>query len=271
LITHDLIAIIALIIIASFAGETSLGDVAFKGFLVGGALIIILFLVGFFVLPRVTKNIAKSTELLFLFSICWCFLVAGLFSYFGFTIEIGALIAGISLSISPYSSEISARIRPLRDFFLIIFFIILGLNVNIFGIRNVIVNALVLSLIALILKPIILMIFTGLYKHTKRTSFLVGTSLGQISEFSLIVLTLGAIVHPDLITSEIISTITLTLIITIIFSTYMISYSNKFYEKLEWFANIFERKDAKKEDQKDKIYDSVLFGYNRIGFSILIV
>ena len=79
----------------------------------------ILFLLGFFVLPKITNHMAKSQEILFLFSICWCFGIAAIFNYFGFSIEIGALLAGIALSISPYSVEIAARVRPLRDFFLI--------------------------------------------------------------------------------------------------------------------------------------------------------
>ncbi len=269
LITQDLAAIITLIVIASLSTGMSLGHLVVKGFLSGGALIVILFLIGYFILPRVTKHIAKSQELLFLFSIMWAFVVAAVFSYFGFTIEIGALIAGIALSISPYSTEISARIRPLRDFFLIIFFIILGLNITLNGAGEIIVTALILSAIALILKPLIIMIFTGLYGYTKRTTFLVGTSLGQVSEFSLIVLTVGAVYHSKFITSELISTITLTLVLTIIFSTYMISYSNDFYRKMKSFARIFERKGARREKRRAKKYDAILFGYNRIGYSIL--
>lgn len=269
LITQDLAAILILIVISSMSSGTSLGSLAIKGFLSGGALIVILLLIGFFIIPKVTKHIARSQELLFLFSVCWCFVVAGLFSYFGFTIEIGALIAGIVLSISPYSTEISARVRPLRDFFLIIFFIILGLNISLEGVGDIIVNALILSVIALVLKPLIIMVFAGMYGYMKRTTFLVGTSLGQISEFSLIVLTLGAIYHKEFISSEIISTITLTLVITIFFSTYMISYSNKFYSKMKGLARTFEWKNAKKEKKTKQTYDAILFGYNRIGYSIL--
>jgi len=269
LIIQDLFAVVALIIISSLSNGTNLGNLAVKGFLGGGLLIGVLFLIGFFILPRVTRNIAKSQELLFLFSVCWCFVIAALFSYLGFTIEIGALIAGIVLSISPYSTEIAARIRPLRDFFLIIFFIILGLNISLGSIGNIFVNALVLSAIALILKPIIIMIFTGLYGYTKRTIFLVGNSLGQISEFSLIVLTLGALYYPAFITSEIISTVTLTLVITIIISTYFISFANSFYKKMKNVARFFESKKVRREKKKKQNCEAILFGYNRIGYSIL--
>ena len=102
LIIQDLVAVGVLMFISSMSNGTSFSSFALKGLLSGGGLIVLLFLIGLFVLPAVTRNIAKSNELLFLFSICWCFIVAALFSYFGFSIEIGALIAGISLSTSPF-------------------------------------------------------------------------------------------------------------------------------------------------------------------------
>jgi len=125
LIIQDLAAIAVLMFISSMTNGTNLTSFAVQGLLVGGGMILILFLIGIFVLPGITKGIAKSQELLFLFSIMWAFLIAALFAWRGFSIEIGALIAGIVLSISPYSTEISSKIRPLRDFFLILFFIIL--------------------------------------------------------------------------------------------------------------------------------------------------
>jgi len=267
LIIQDLVAVAVLMFISSTTTGLSLGSFALKGLLSGGALIIGLFLIGYFVLPSLTRHIAKYQELLFLFSICWCFVAAALFSIFGFSIEIGALVAGVVLSFSPYSPEISSKIRPLRDFFLIIFFIILGLNIQVSNIGSVIVNAVILSLIALLAKPLILMVFMALFGYTKRTNFLTGTTLAQISEFSLIVLALG--VTAGHIGGEILSTLTLTGIITISVSTYMIIYSNQFYQKMSGFASFFERKKVKQKKRLRKKYDAILFGYNRIGFSIL--
>jgi len=267
LIIQDLVAVAVLMFISSTYSNISFGSLAFRTLLGGGGLIVFLFFIGFFVLPRITRNIAKSQELLFLFSICWCFVIAALFSYFGFSIEIGALIAGVILSISPYSTEISSKIRPLRDFFLVIFFIILGLNIQIADIGSVIVNAIILSLIALIFKPFILMFLMALFGYTKRTNFLVGTTLAQISEFSLIILALAASVGH--ISSEVLSTVTLTGIITITLSTYMIIYSKNFYEKMYRIVAVFEKKKIRKMKRIKKNYDAILFGYNRIGFSIL--
>ncbi|MEK6833319.1 MAG: cation:proton antiporter [Nanoarchaeota archaeon] len=267
LIIQDIVAAGVLMFISSTSGKNAFSNFAFANLLGGFGLIALLFLLGFFVLPLFTKNIAKSQELLFLFSISWCFVVAVLFSYLGFSIEIGALVAGVVLSLTPYSTEISSRISPLRDFFLIIFFIILGFNMQFSNIGSIIFNAVVLSLIVLIIKPIITMALSAFFGYTKRTNFLVGTSLAQISEFSLIIILLGySLGH---INQGILHTIILTMIITIFLSTYMIIYSQKFFKKMIKFAEIFEKKDIKKEKRIGKEYYAILFGYNRIGFSIL--
>jgi Kef-type K+ transport system membrane component KefB len=267
LIMQDIVAICALVFISSFSGEKSLADFALRSLLGGFLLVGILLLAGIFVLPRLTKNIAKSQELLFLFSIAWCFLIASAFFLLGFSVEIGALIAGMVLSVSPYNAEMSAKVRPLRDFFLIIFFIILGFNINFSEIRLVVISALILSVIALILKPLFLMVIMRYFGYTKRTNFLVGTTLGQISEFSLIVLIMG--VSQGVISEMILNTMVLTLVLTILFSTYMIIYSRWIYEKLSGALSIFERKKIKEKNLLEKSYDAMLFGYNRIGFNIL--
>lgn len=267
LIIQDLAAIAVLMFVSSLSSGSSFSSFAVQGFLSGSALLFFLFLIGFLVLPGITKTVAKSQELLFLFSICWCFVVAALFSYFGFSIEIGALVAGVVLSVSPYSTEISSKIRPLRDFFLIIFFIILGLNIEISSLSSVITDALILSFVALFFKPLILISLMAIFGYTKRTNFLVGTTLAQISEFSLIVLTLGmSLGH---ISQQVLATLTLTGLITITFSTYMIIYSNEFYNKVSRFLTFFERRKVRKQRKVKSSYQAILFGYNRIGFSIL--
>ena len=267
LIIQDLVAVAVLMFISASANGIDFRSLAIRAILGGGGLVILVMLVGFYLLPRLTKSVAKSQELLFLFSICWCFIIAALFAFLGFSIEIGALVAGVALSMSPYSTEISSKIRPLRDFFLIIFFIILGLNIKVSNIQASIVAAIILSLIALIIKPLILLTLTAIAGYTKRTNFLVGTTLAQISEFSLIVLALG--VSMGHITSEVLTAVTLTGVITITLSTYLIMYSNKIYRTLSPAISIFERKKVKRAKTIKKKYDAILFGYNRIGFSIL--
>ncbi len=268
LIVQDLVAVGALMVISSLSkGELTFGDLALKSLMSGIGLLIVLFILGFYFLPKFTRNLAKSQELLFLFSVCWCFVIAAAFILAGFSLEIGALVAGVALSISPYSAEISAKIKPLRDFFLIIFFIILGLNINLTNFTNAIWDAVILSALVLIFKPLILMSFMALVGYTKRTNFLLGTTLAQISEFSLIVLTLGVVMEH--VGKELVSVITLTALTTITISTYGIIYSEKFYNLVKNKITIFERKNIKKISIKKKKYNAILFGYNRIGFNIL--
>jgi len=265
LIVQDLVAVGVLIFISSMSGINNSNTL--ESFVAGGILIVVLFFAGYFILPRILEKIAKSQELLFLFSVCWCFVLAGVFLYVGFSMEIGSLLAGVILSTSPYATEISSKIRPLRDFFLILFFIILGLRMQLSQIQEVLISAIVLSGFALIFKPFVLMMLGRWFKYTKRTNFLVGSTLAQISEFSLIVAALGLSVgHINLIAFN---TIILTLIITIFLSSYSITYSGEVYNRFSNFLSIFESKKIKKENKVKKEYDTILFGYNRIGFSIL--
>jgi len=266
LIVQDLVATFVLIFISSTTGAAA-GSFGFENILIGIGVIALLIFAGYFIMPPLTKKIAKNQELLFLFAISWCFLIAALFHYLGLSIEIGALLAGIVLSISPYSMEISAKIRPLRDFFLIIFFIILGFNIPTENIGNIIGDAIIFSLVVLIGNPLIVMFLMKQFRYKKRTNFLVGTTIAQISEFSLIVLLLGASVGQ--INSELVHTLTLTMIITMLFSAYLIIYSKHIYNKLHKFLEIFERNDAKEKGGEKEVYDAILFGYNRIGFNIL--
>ncbi len=270
LIIQDLVAVAVLMFISSIGKGKEMVSLGLEGVLIGAGLILVLFLIGYFLLPRITRNVAKSQELLFLFSICWCFLVAAIFSYVGFSMEIGALVAGVILSVSPYATEISSKIRPLRDFFLIIFFIILGLQIRISDFGSIIGHALIFSAIALILKPFILMLLMKGFGYTKRTNFMVGVTLSQISEFSLIILGLGvAMGH---ILPKVLNTMILTLVITILLSTYMTIYSEPFYQKISRFLKLFESKKIREKRKERKVkqeYDAILFGYNRIGFSIL--
>ncbi|MFZ1971158.1 MAG: cation:proton antiporter [Candidatus Nanoarchaeia archaeon] len=266
LILQDVVAIIVLMIISATSGS-GVGSIALTSILEGAGLIILLLLFGIFVLPRLTRNIAKSSELLFLFAITWAFGVAALFGIIGFSVEIGALIAGVLLSASPYGPEIGSKIRPLRDFFLILFFIVLGLNVQITNLGSIIIPSLILSAIVLIFKPLILMILTGLFGYTKRNNFLVGVTLGQVSEFSLILLALAVSLGQS--SQNVLSIITLTAIITITLSSYMTVFSDGIYKKISRFLNIFEKKEVRKDRKVTKEYDVILFGYNRTGFGIL--
>ncbi|MGM5482264.1 MAG: cation:proton antiporter [Nanobdellota archaeon] len=270
LIIQDFIAIFILLLISSLSNGTDLTSMAIETILKGVGGIIVLFLLTLYILPRLTKVIAKSQEFLLLFSISWCFIIASVFYYLNFSIEAGALLAGITLSMSPYHFEISSKMKPLRDFFLILFFIMLGSQMLFSNILQNIWIILGLSLFVLLGNPNIVMILMGLLGYTKRNSFLAGLTVAQISEFSLIVVAMGVSVGH--VSQEILSIVTAVGLITFTGSTYMIIYSNKIYSKLSKYLSFFERKGKKVDEHKyhkDNDHEIILFGYNRIGFDVL--
>lgn len=267
LLVQDLIAILILIVISSLSvgGDiiSSIGITLLKG----AVLVSILIPISMFVLPRMQKFFARSQEFLFVFAIAWGLGLASLFFYMGLSLEVGALIAGIILSVSPYNFEISSRMKPLRDFFLISFFILLGSQMVLEGFGTYLVPAIIFSLFILIGNPLIVMVLMGLFGYTKRTGFMAGLTVAQISEFSLILIALG--IKVGHLTPEILSFVTFIGLLTIAGSAYMIIFADKVYPRISKFLSVFEKKNRKRERALDKEYDAILFGYNRIGFSIL--
>jgi|APSaa5957512576_1039674.scaffolds.fasta_scaffold04123_5 Kef-type K+ transport system membrane component KefB/Trk K+ transport system NAD-binding subunit len=267
LLVQDIFVIVLLMVISSFSGRLDEQVLSSNYILSGIGLIIGLILITIYVLPRLSKFFAKSQEFLFLFSIGWGLGLASLFYYFGFSMEIGALVAGIALSMSPYHYEISSKMRPLRDFFIILFFILLGSQMAFGNIGNLIIPAIILSLFILIGNPIIVMVLMGLLGYKKKVGFQAGLTVAQISEFSLILITLG--VTAGHLPLEILSLVTIVGLITISGSTYLISYSDKIYPYLKKYLGIFERKNLNENKHPSNKYDLILFGYNRIGYDLL--
>jgi len=275
LLIQDIIAILALIILAGFYknGDSvmtinSLSWAIIKGLIL---FIIIITLARYF-LPYIFKFVARSSELLFLTSITWCFIIVLITSAIGLSIEIGAFLAGVALASLPYNFEIIARVRSLRDFFIILFFVTLGMQISFILNLNQLTQIIVLSLFVLIFNPLVIMIAMGLLGYKKRTSFLTGISIAQISEFSLIIVALGYKLNH--LSQEIVSLITLIGVITIIISTYFITYADNIYNMLSLFLIIFERKNINLKDEKkylpQKLKNHVIVvGYHRIGHVVV--
>lgn len=272
LIIQDLVAALILMSISSLSNPSaSINYGVHILFVISKALILIfsLFYFSKLFITKITNYFAKSQEFLFLFAIGWCMLLALVFQLLGFSMEIGALLAGVTLSMSDFKFEIASKIRPLRDFFIVLFFIQLGVNMNFSNIGAIVIPVIVFSTFVLIGNPIIVMILMGFMGFTKRNSFLTGLSFAQISEFSLILISLGfAAGHFD---KSIVSLITLIGVITISISSYMIIYADNLYKVLSKYLTIFELKSSR-TSLSEKVADDlelILFGYNRIGFDIL--
>lgn len=265
LLVQDVVATTALLILSTQEGGFSFTNVAElfgKGLLLG----IPLYLISTKVLPRLTRFTSASTEFLFLFAIAWGFGVASLFDLAGFSLEIGALIAGVCLASMKYAQEASARLRPVRDFFIVIFFVFLGVNLRLEDMISQLPLALLFSVIILILNPIAIMISLGLNGHTKRNSFKVGVLLAQISEFSLIFVVLAKSLN--LVPQEVVSLITLTGLITIAFSCYAIIYDDELFDFLSRHVKLFE---VTRQDKKDRklTFDIIQFGYEKGGSELV--
>ena len=267
LLVQDIFAIILLMVISSFSGGFKLSELSVQFFAIGLVLIGGFVLISVYVLPRLSAFFAKSQEFLFLFSIGWGMGLAALFHHIGFSMEIGALVAGVALSMSPFHYEISSKLKPLRDFFIILFFVILGSQMVFGSMGELIVPAIIFSLFILIGNPLIVMILMGFLGYKKKTGFQAGFTVAQISEFSLILVALGVSVGH--LTGEVLSLITIVGLITISGSTYLIMYSDKIYPYFSKYLSVFERKKLVEDGKEFENYNVVLFGYNRIGCDLL--
>lgn len=264
----DLVATLALVAIA--AGKGGGLEIEQFGFLFLKGILLMAFLTfaSMKVLGRVTRFMASSSELLFLFALSWGFGIGTLFEFAGFSLEVGALFAGVALGSVAYAQEITARLKPLRDFFVVVFFITLGESLDLGSLGAVIVPALVLSALVMLSKPAIITLTLGLLGYTKRVSFKAGVNLSQISEFSIIMAVLAA--SNGVIREEVAAIITLVAMITIGLSTYLMHYDEKLFTVFDRLKlKLFDRETKYKEHIKRKSYQFILFGYHKGGHQFI--
>lgn len=267
LIIQDIVAAIALILISAWSNGTNIIDSMFSIIIKGTVLIYLIYIFSKKFLPKIVQYFAKSQELLFLFTIAWGIGIATLFHVFGFSIEIGALFAGIALASTNFNIEIISKTKPLRDFFIVIFFVLIGMNLSIENINSLIMPAIIISLFILIGNPIIVMLIMKFLGYDKKTNFKAGLTVAQISEFSLILISLGyKIGH---LNKNILTLVTLVGIITIFLSTYMIIYSDKLYNLISKYLKIFDGKGKIKKEIINTNYEAVLFGYDKTNIDII--
>lgn len=273
LIVQDIVVVLVMIGLTAFGqagGDVNVGMEALKIFLKGVGMLLAVAVLMRYVLPVLLHRMAHSSELLVLFSIAWALLGAAAGDWLGFSKEVGAFLAGISIASTPYREQVAARLVSLRDFLLLFFFINLGSSLDIGTLGVQMKEAMVFSLFVLIGNPIIVMAIMGYMGYRKRTGFLAGLTVAQISEFSLILVALGlSLGHVD---ENTVALITLVGLITISVSTYMILYSHPLYERLAPWLSIFERKVPYRESRDvtegaDDI-DVLIVGLGRYGAAL---
>jgi Kef-type K+ transport system membrane component KefB len=266
LIVQDIVVVLVMIVLSTVGGDRG-GSVQLQIALVvlkGAGLLAVMAIIMRWVLPRLLHLVASSQELLIVSAVAWAVSVAAVSDWLGFSVEVGAFLAGFAIASTPYRESIAASLTGLRDFLLLFFFIELGAQLDFAAIGSQIPAALVLSIFVLIGNPVIVLVIMGLMRYPKRVSFLSGLAVAQISEFSLILITLGReLGHVD---NDAVGLVTLVGMITIAMSTYMILYSHQIFERLSGPLSVFERSGiiADATQQPDPT-DVIVYGYGRFG------
>jgi Kef-type K+ transport system membrane component KefB len=267
LIIQDLWAIIIL------AFQPNFNDLQFS--IIGLAIVksVLLVVAGFliskYVLQNIFESVSKSPEMVVSISLGWCALVAGAAGWLDLSIEMGALIAGVSISTFPYSIHVTAKTLPLRDFFLTLFFISLGMEI-IVPETQIILTSLGIGLFILFSRfasvlPILLWTGAGL-----RTAFIASLNLSQLSEFALVVASIG--VSLGHIQEGIFAVLIYTMAFTSVISSYFIKYNHQIYHAFEHFLdglglNAVRATDA--ESPESHIYPIIIVGYHRGAKSLI--
>lgn len=274
LIVQDLVVVVALGALSTLGlGQEVREDPAQAfGTMILAALALILLGVGmWFIAERLLARLLRTPDLLIIFTITWAVLMAALGDFSGLGQEMGGLAAGVALSASPLRELVAGRLTSVREFLLLFFFIALGSHLDLELITLQIREGLVLSLFVLVGNPLIVLIIMGSMGYRKRTSFLAGLTVAQISEFSLVFIAMGlAVGH---VQPEAVGLVTFVGLVTIAASTYMIYYSHRLYALFEPVLGVFERRDSREDIEKLsaiplKVSDVLIVGLGRYGSSI---
>ncbi len=266
---QDCVAILILIFLSGMESGSGLGlKEIILTIIKGIALFFFVFFLGRRVFPIIFNKISRSQELLFLSSLAWVLIATFFVEKIGFSLEIGGFLAGLALANSSEHFQIASRIKPLRDFFILIFFVILGSSMIFSTFNGLILPILAFSIFVLIGNPLIVLIIMGILGYRKRTSFLTGVTVAQISEFSLVLAAMG--LKLGHLSEGIVALITAVGIITILTSTYMIIYADKIFKVMSPYLSIFERRKTKENGFSEKEFNKpiILIGAHRTGQSI---
>ncbi len=275
LLVQDFVALGVLIVLSGLAGShfdphrlpTELAFAFAKGTL----LLAFSFFAGRYVMPKLMRRLAGSQEALFMASLSWGLGLAAVASLpgVGLTIEIGAFMAGVALSECVEHFQIMSRMKALRDFFAVLFFIVLGSRLALPGLGALWLPTLILSTFVLVGNPLIVMLLMSALGYRSRTAFMAGVTVAQVSEFSLIVVALGhRLGH---VGADVVSLVTAVGLITIAVSSYMILHSEALYERLAPALKRFERSGRAESRSVPKALKNhiVLIGCHRMGQNIL--
>ena len=275
LLIEDMVAVVALMLLSvgssalNFGLQESLPLLTLLLKALG--LFVLTFILSKFVLEKIFDAVAKSTELLFFTAVSWCFVFTSLAVLSGFSVVIGAFLAGVALATSPYHVQIQGKIKPLRDFFLTLFFVYLGTQVRISDLAIAWPTIMIFTIFAIAVKPIIYAVILSLFGFRRHTIFQTSLNLSQISEFSLIVLLVG--VQFGLASQLALSVMAAVAVISIVISSIFISFSKRIYKLFRPLLGIFERKMKthflETKNEYELAEHVVVIGAHRVGGPIV--
>jgi len=268
LIVQDIVVVLAMI------GLSAIGSVAEGGgghsgghgggsvlsvLASGAAMLALVVLFVRYIADPPTERLARAPVLLVIFAIG---------DFVGLGKEVGGLLAGVALASTPYRKTIAARLAPLRDFLLLFFFIALGATLDLSLLGAHVTGAIILSLFVLIGNPLIVLVIMGAIGYRKRTSFLAGLTVAQISGFSLIFIAMGVWIGH--VTEDALGLVIMVGLVILATSTCMITCSHQIYAVFEPRLGIFERKHTPREPSyagthQARGYQVIIFGLGRFG------
>jgi Kef-type K+ transport system membrane component KefB len=269
LIVQDIAVVVAMMVLGATgegAGNGWAATLLSVTLRVAAALLLVAVLMRW-VLSPLMDTVARSQELLLLAAIAWGTAWAAMGEHFGFSKEVGAFLAGFSLASTGYREALSTRLTSVRDFLLLFFFIELGAMLDLSLLGEELVAALVFSAFVLVGNPLIVMAIMGAMGYRRRTGFLAGLTVAQISEFSIIFVAMGLTLGH--VARDTLALVTMVGLVTITISTYMILYSHRLYAWLEPSLGIFERRDPHAESgsavEVDIRPQVIVYGLGRYG------
>ncbi len=271
LLFQDLIAILISIFLTGLNSTGGLVSNFIITLLKGAVFVVLAYILSRY-LPKLLDRIGGSPDLLYLFSIAWAVGLSALFSskWIGLSIEAGGFLAGVALANSSEHFQIGARLKPLRDFFLIILFMGLGARIIAAGGSINLFQVAVFTVFNLVVNPVIVFLIMVLMRYRARTSFLTSLVSTQISEFGFIIMFLGVKIG-HVVPSDV-ALVAVSGVISILVSSYLIVYSGSVYHFLRPVLKKFEFKSKLVEEKNEETYlegHIVLVGVHRMGQNIL--
>jgi len=223
-----------------------------------------------YVLPKPFAWAARSQDTSFIWALFWCFLVTALAGTMGLSVEVGAFLAGIALAQLPYNDDLHRRLHPLMNFFVAIFFVTLGVQMNLGAAQEYWLSAVVLSLFVVIGNPLIFLIIITRMGYSELTAFRTSVTVAQISEFSFVFAAMG--LAAGLIGEGILSIVAVVGIVTIASSAYMIIYTEPLYRFCQRFGllRVFRAKqEVEAEEASERQGHVIVVGMNALGREIV--